>query len=165
MIGISTSPTIDPRRFTTPSDVILPYSLSTDTDKNRYPVAALRIQITYQTIPYAPWPSSLVTLYRSSTIKSWLKTLKTFRPCRSDMTQSDSVFLVLKRPAYDRREKSGRGIDRRASYVAGMEFESQCFCANESEDEGGISMEQKPQLKLSNKFKEERDPMQLRQPW
>ena len=41
--------------------------------------------ITYQTIPYAPWPNSLVTLYRSSTIKSWLKTLKILRPRRSAM--------------------------------------------------------------------------------
>jgi hypothetical protein len=38
---------------------------------------------TYQTIPYAPCPSSLVTVYRSSTAKSWLNTLNTLRPARS----------------------------------------------------------------------------------
>lgn len=36
--------------------------------------------LTYQTIPYAPCPNSFVTVYLSSTMKSWLNTLKTLRP-------------------------------------------------------------------------------------
>jgi len=49
---------------------------------------------TYHTIPYAPWPSSLVTVYRSSTIKSWLKTLKTFLPCKSAMASDGAARVV-----------------------------------------------------------------------
>lgn len=49
---------------------------------------------THQTIPYAPCPSSLVTVYRSSTMKSWLNTLKTLRPWSSDMLSAwQCLFL------------------------------------------------------------------------
>lgn len=39
----------------------------------------------HQTTPYAPWPSSFVTVYCSSTTKSWWNTLKTLRPGSSAM--------------------------------------------------------------------------------
>jgi hypothetical protein len=44
-------------------------------------------------------------------------------------------------------EESRGGEAKDEWYVSGVEFESQCFCVNESEDEGGISMEQTSQLK------------------
>ena len=67
-------------------------------------VAKSVLIVAYQTIPYAPWPNSLVTLYRSSTMKSWLKTLKTLRPWRSAMLEQGD------RDRYSRERMDGHAI-------------------------------------------------------